>query len=102
MVGVVSNYDLQIYYHPRKANMVVDALSRKSQASVSCMITTQKKLLRDLEMMKIKVCVLGKNATLAALTIQPLLIDEIKITQKEDQQLQEINERIKDVTKQNF
>ena len=42
------DYDLDIQYHPRKVNQVVDALSRKNRASVNCVITTQKELLRDL------------------------------------------------------
>ena len=39
------DYDLDIQYHPGKANQVADALSRKSQASMNCMITMQKELL---------------------------------------------------------
>ena len=34
------DYDLDILYHPEKANQVADALSRKSQGTVSCLITT--------------------------------------------------------------
>ena len=41
------DYDLEINYHPRKANVVADALSRKSQTIMASSITTQKELLRD-------------------------------------------------------
>jgi hypothetical protein len=27
---LIKNYNLEVYYHPRKANVVADALSRKS------------------------------------------------------------------------
>ena len=70
---------------------MADALRRKNQTSV----TTQRELLRDLEMLEIVVCVHRSNVTLAAITIQPSLLDEIKVAQKEDPQLQDIKERIK-------
>ena len=78
------DYDLDIQYYPRKANQVADALSRKNRASVNCVITTQKELLRDLDNMGIEICRHGHNATLNALMIQPKLIDEIKSAQGDD------------------
>jgi hypothetical protein len=30
LLELIKDYDLEIHYHPRKANVVVDALSRKS------------------------------------------------------------------------
>jgi hypothetical protein len=30
---LIKDYDLEVHYHPRKANVVVDALSRKSYAN---------------------------------------------------------------------
>ena len=29
---LIKDYDLEVHYHPRKANVVADALSRKSYA----------------------------------------------------------------------
>ena len=48
------DYDLEINNHPRKANVVADALSRKSQVVMASAINTQKELLRDLEKMDIE------------------------------------------------
>jgi hypothetical protein len=31
---LIKDYELEIHYHPGKANMVVDALSRKSQVNM--------------------------------------------------------------------
>ena len=64
------DYDLDIQYHPRKVNQVADALSRKNRASINCVITTQKELLRDLEDMEIEICRQGQSATLNALTVE--------------------------------
>ena len=36
---LIKDYDLQTLYHPGKANTVTDALSRKSIANLSCLLT---------------------------------------------------------------
>ena len=73
---------MEINYHPRKANVVADALSRKSQAVMASAIITQKKLLRDLEKMGIEFKKYQPNTMLSAIEIQPSTIDEIKVAQK--------------------
>ena len=81
------DYDLDIQYHPGKANQVADALLRNSQVSVNCLLTTQKELLRDLEKLGIKVYRHGSNSVLNTLTIQPTLMDEIRTAQRQDPQI---------------
>jgi len=46
---LLKDYDLQLQYHPRKANVVADALSRKVQHSPSTVVITQLSLLKELE-----------------------------------------------------
>ena len=64
------DYDLDILYHPGKVNLVADALSRKSQASMHCFFTTQKEILRDLHKMGIEMCRPGSEVLFSAMTLQ--------------------------------
>ena len=43
---LIKDYDLEIFYHPGKVNVVADALSRKSSNSLACF---HKALLEELE-----------------------------------------------------
>jgi hypothetical protein len=37
---LIKDYDLEVHYHPGKANVVVDALSRKAHCNKSAVSTT--------------------------------------------------------------
>ncbi|TYK21771.1 ty3-gypsy retrotransposon protein [Cucumis melo var. makuwa] len=64
---LVKDYDCEILYHPGKANVVVDALSRKVSHSTA-LITRQAPLHRDLERAEIPVSVGAVTMQLAQLT----------------------------------
>ena len=51
---LMKDYDITIHYHPGKANVVTDALSRKFGGLLATLVTGQPKLLRDLEMLQIE------------------------------------------------
>ncbi|KAL8125862.1 hypothetical protein AgCh_013241 [Apium graveolens] len=53
---LIKDFDCEILYHPGKANVVADALSRKERLR---MITTSEELIRDFERMEIEVKVTG-------------------------------------------
>ncbi|KAL0536821.1 hypothetical protein IC582_025783 [Cucumis melo] len=64
---LVKDYDCEILYHPSKANMVADALSRKVSHSVA-LITQQAPLHRDFERAEIALSVGAVTMQLAQLT----------------------------------
>ena len=69
---MVKDYDVDIQYHPGKANVVADALSRKTVHS-SALITREVRVQREFERANIAVAIEGVIAQLARLTVQPTL-----------------------------
>ncbi|TYK28801.1 ty3-gypsy retrotransposon protein [Cucumis melo var. makuwa] len=80
---LVKDYDCEILYHPGKANVVADALSRKVSHSTA-LITRQALLHRDLERAEIAVSVGAITMQLAQLTVQPTLRQRIIDAQSND------------------
>ncbi|KAA0059723.1 pol protein [Cucumis melo var. makuwa] len=85
---LVKDYDCEILYHPGKANVVADALSRKVSHSAA-LITKQTPLLRDFERAEIAVSVGEVTAQLAQLSVQPTLRQKIITAQLNDPYLVE-------------
>ncbi|KAL0544353.1 hypothetical protein IC582_019467 [Cucumis melo] len=85
---LVKDYDCEILYHPGKANVVADALSRKVSHSAA-LITRQAPLHRDLERAEIAVSVGAVTMQLAQLTVQPTLRQKIVDAQSNDPYLVE-------------
>nr|GEX64423.1 reverse transcriptase [Tanacetum cinerariifolium] len=71
-----------------EANVVVDALSRKSRMLANLQIEPQ--IIRDLERMDIELCIRGTKGYWASLKIEPNLILRIKKAQKEDVELWDV------------
>ncbi|KAL0561647.1 hypothetical protein IC582_002087 [Cucumis melo] len=85
---LVKDYDCEILYHPGKANVVADALSRKVSHSAA-LITRQAPLHRELERAEIAVSVGAVTIQLAQLTVQPTLRQRIIDAQCNDPYLVE-------------
>ncbi|KAA0047658.1 pol protein [Cucumis melo var. makuwa] len=85
---LVKDYDCEILYHPGKANVVVDALSRKVAHS-TVLITKQALLLRDFERAEIVVSVGEVTSQLAQLSVQLTLRQRIIVAQLKDPYLVE-------------
>jgi hypothetical protein len=72
---LLKDYDCTINYHPGKANVVADALSRKNIAgNVSAMFITKKELLLDLERAGVEMMVGEIQSYMSSLTLEPTLM----------------------------
>ncbi|GKD75364.1 reverse transcriptase, partial [Tanacetum coccineum] len=78
---LLKDYDTNIQYHPGKANVVADALSRKSGMIAG--IKVEEGIIRDLERLDIELWVRGQNGFWASLRVEPNLISQIKAAQKD-------------------
>nr|GEZ83835.1 putative reverse transcriptase domain-containing protein [Tanacetum cinerariifolium] len=97
---LLKDYDTNIQYHPGKANVVADALSRKSGMLANLHIEPE--IIRDLERMDIKLCIRGTKGYWATLKIELNLILRIKEAQKEDVELWAVLQNPRRTNRQNF
>ena len=74
---LVKDYECEINYHQRKANMVADTISRKSSSSVSMMIVIPKSLSLELQQLEIEIVPVGRVKRLFAMSLKPTLLERI-------------------------
>nr|GEY53354.1 hypothetical protein [Tanacetum cinerariifolium] len=92
---------LRNMYHPGKANVVADALSRKNSRTMAC-LKVQPEIIKDLELMEVELAVHGSEGYIASLKIEPNVILQIKEAQKEDGELWSVVQNIKKGKKEEF
>jgi hypothetical protein len=88
---LIKDYNLEVHYHPGKANVVVDALSRKSQCNCMMMDSRINTLCDKLSKMKIEVIPSG---TLSHISIEPTMQDQIIMAQLSDKGMQIIKKNL--------
>jgi hypothetical protein len=89
---LVKDYDLEIHYHPGKANVVADALSRKSYVNMAVAFQMPQELCEEFEQLSLGFL---HHTSSASFEAEPTLEAEIRQRQKEDKKLQEIRELLK-------
>ena len=75
---LIKDYDLVINYHPEKANLMADALSRKSSTTLAHIRTACVPLLLDLKTLGITLDCDYNGALVVNLVMKLTLIDQIK------------------------
>ena len=85
---LMKDFDIALHYHPGKANVVADALSRKSQGNLATMITQQRVLLDELRRWDVMVCGGGISIWLSQLELKPTIFSQIKAAQRRDPEIQ--------------
>jgi hypothetical protein len=89
---LIKDYDLGINYHPEKANVVADALSRKKYCNATFAKWIQLELYKEIKYLNLTIVT---DATVT-MEVEPTLEAEIRKGQLEDAKLKEIRQLIKD------
>jgi hypothetical protein len=90
---LIKDYDLGINYHPRKANVVADALSRRSHVSQLVVGSMAIELSEEFDKLNLKIIVNTENMVME---VGSSLIQDIRKGQLEDEKIQEIKHNIKE------
>jgi hypothetical protein len=112
----MKDYDLDIQYYSGKANVVADALSRKSQINLAPIITQESRLLEEMRLMGLHIGAslefaralttkmlnieLSSESSkvitvmLAAVNVQPRLHDQLRNAQQQDLKCQKFREGV--------
>ncbi|XP_070013203.1 uncharacterized protein [Nicotiana sylvestris] len=90
-------YDVNILYHPRKANVVADALSRRFMGSLAHVEAEERQLTREIHQLAslgVQLVDSGNGGVVLQNTTKSSLIAEAKERQYEDPELVELRERV--------
>ena len=88
---LIKDYKLEVHYHPGKANVVADALSRKVQCHCLRTRSGVNTLCEEFRRLSLSMV---EHGSLASLVITSNLIDEIKKAQLEDKGMMKLRARI--------
>jgi hypothetical protein len=90
---LIKDYDCVISYHPGKANVVADALSRKSRSEVAGLKALPHNLKIDIEKLGMEIVIGEVQALMAKLEIKSTLLEDIRMAQEKDEEINRIKER---------
>jgi hypothetical protein len=89
---LIKDYDLKVHYHPGKANIVADALSRKSHYNYLTVKPLDISLCHEIEKLGIEIV---QQGSLANITIESTIRDRIIAAQKENKGIDHIKEKVR-------
>jgi hypothetical protein len=88
---LIKDYDLEVHYHLRKANVVADALSRKVQCNHLELEPVSEPLCEEMRRLNLEVVQQGNFYALAA---QSNLYDRIVTAQRNDEDIENIQQKL--------
>ncbi|WVZ58913.1 hypothetical protein U9M48_009132 [Paspalum notatum var. saurae] len=88
---LIKDYDLEIHYHPGKANVVADALSRRAHCHVLEVRPTARVICCEIDEIEV---IIEQMAELYSLIIEPTIKEQIIAAQKQDKSMAYIREGI--------
>nr|CAE02083.2 OSJNBa0074B10.11 [Oryza sativa Japonica Group] len=89
---LIKDYDMSIHYHPGKANVVADALSRKSYCTTLCIEGMCEELRQEFEHLNVGIV---EHGFVAALEARPTLVDQVRATQVHDPEIAELKKNMR-------
>jgi hypothetical protein len=89
---LIKDFDLGISYHPEKANVVADALSRRKYCNATFARRMPTELRREIKYLNLGMV----NETRVAMEVEPTLEAEIQEGQLGDAKLKEIRQLVQD------
>jgi hypothetical protein len=90
---LIKDYKLEIHYHPGKANVVADALSRKSQVNMMAAHPMPYGLAKEFERLSLGFL---NNTQGVTVELEPTLEEDTRKGQKDDEKINEIRQLILD------
>ena len=99
---LLKDYDCTINYHPGKANVVADALSRKFTGSLAYMQTIQLPLMVELRELGVELGMHVLGALFASFLLRPILVDQILEAQLEDPYLMSMRRKVEEGEQSDF
>jgi hypothetical protein len=88
---LIKDYDLEVHYHPGKANVVADALSRKVHCNCLTVELYSETLCEDLRKLRLEIV---EQGSLNAISAESNLYDRIVLAQLNDEGVQLIKQKL--------